>query len=516
VNDSIPKVLFAYTRVSTQKQGVEGVSLEAQQRGIRDYADRHGLTINQWFEERETAAKRGRAIFNQILTLLRNGKAQGVIIHKIDRSARNLKDWADLGELIDQGIEVHFATENYDLRSRGGRLSADIQAVVAADYIRNLREEVRKGIYGRISQGRYPRQAPTGYLNKGKGIKEPDPVQGPLVRQAYELYATGAWSLERLTEEMHRRGLRNIRGNKFSLNGMSVILHNRFYLGLIPIKRTGELFPGAHEPLVPKSLFDRVQRILKGKTADREHRHFFTFSRLLSCVSCRYHLIGEIQKGHTYYRCHIKTCPEKAVREETVEEALLGTFGGIWFPEAVEGFFLEHFERFCETMDGRQKERVKALRLQFDQFTARLSKLADGYTEGILAPEVVREKQNTLLAEKKGIEEKLGKAETVENQTIKQRMEAFLELAKSAKTSYESGFPDEKRSLVKTLTSNLAVQGKRVAVTLDFPFSDFESCPKSISGAPERGVPRTWEALLERLYAYYVEHPAPLTSEAAV
>ena len=49
----------------------------------------------------------------------------GVIIHKIDRSAGNLRDRADLGELIDAGIEVHFANESPDLNSRGGRLSAD-------------------------------------------------------------------------------------------------------------------------------------------------------------------------------------------------------------------------------------------------------------------------------------------------------------------------------------------------------------------------------------------------------
>ena len=50
-----------------------------------------------------------------MLKLLKLGKAAGVIIHKIDRSARNLRDWADLGELIDQGIQVHFANESLDL-----------------------------------------------------------------------------------------------------------------------------------------------------------------------------------------------------------------------------------------------------------------------------------------------------------------------------------------------------------------------------------------------------------------
>src|SRR5262249_33802976 len=154
------KTLIGYTRVSTVKQGERGVSLQEQHDAIVRYAQRNSLEINTWFEERETAAKRGRPVFNRMLKLLKRGKADGVIIHKIDRGARNLKDWADLGELIDQGIEVHFANESLDLHSRGGRLSADIQAVVAADYIRNLREETRKGFYGRIKRGLYPLPAP--------------------------------------------------------------------------------------------------------------------------------------------------------------------------------------------------------------------------------------------------------------------------------------------------------------------------------------------------------------------
>jgi DNA invertase Pin-like site-specific DNA recombinase len=108
--------------------------------------------------------------------MLKQIRQDGMVIHKIDRSARNLKDWADLGDLIDQGIELHFVNESIDLHSRGGRLSADIQAVVASDYIRNLREETRKGFYGRLKQGFFPLPAPLGYLDKGKGKnKELDP-----------------------------------------------------------------------------------------------------------------------------------------------------------------------------------------------------------------------------------------------------------------------------------------------------------------------------------------------------
>jgi len=199
---------LGYTRVSTVKQGTKGVSLEEQRDGISRYAGRNQMQIGLWLEEVETAAKQGRPVFNNALKLLRSGKFKGIILHKLDRGARNLKDWAAIGELSDQGVEIHFVNESLDLQSRGGRLSADIQAVVAADFIRNLREETRKGFYGRLKQGLYPLRAPLGYVDQGKGkVKTIDPVMGPLVKQAFELYATTKYCLETLGEEMYRRGL---------------------------------------------------------------------------------------------------------------------------------------------------------------------------------------------------------------------------------------------------------------------------------------------------------------------
>ena len=123
------KGYIGYIRVSTVKQGTKGVSLQEQRDAILRYAEWNQLNVAIWLEEMETAAKRGRPVFNQALKFLRGGKAQGIILHKLDRGARNLRDWAAIGELSDQGIDVHFVTESIDLQSRGGRLSADIQAV---------------------------------------------------------------------------------------------------------------------------------------------------------------------------------------------------------------------------------------------------------------------------------------------------------------------------------------------------------------------------------------------------
>src|SRR5437879_349671 len=321
---------FAYARVSTPRQGERGVSLQEQRTAIERYAAIHGLEISRWFEERESASHTGRPAFMEMLKLLRLGKMQGVVIHKIDRSMRNLEDWADVGKLVDAGVQIHFATENVDLKTVAGRLSADIQAVVAAHYSRNLREEVKKGLYGRLKQGFYPFRAPIGYLDQGSAkVKILDPMRAPLLQEAFRLYASGKFSLPDLAEEMFRRGLRNRNGGPVTINGLVTILKNPFYIGLIRINKTGQTFASSQEPLVTTEMFEKVQAVLTGKRVDRSKNHVFTYSRIARCGTCGYSLIAERRKGHIYYRCHNPpfktpaTCPPTSVREEQLDEAAL-------------------------------------------------------------------------------------------------------------------------------------------------------------------------------------------------
>ncbi len=201
------KHYFGYIRVSTPKQGQTGVSLQEQRTAIEQYARRHNLAVDRWYEDQVTAAKRGRRVFERMLRERRKAGAAGVIVHKIDRSARNFFDWADMNDLMDEGVEIHIASENRRIETRDDRLAADVQAVVAVDYIRNLREETIKGFYGRLKQGLYPLKAPLGYLDRGRGkAKEIDPVHGPLIRWAFEAYATGAFTLDSLSLALAEKG----------------------------------------------------------------------------------------------------------------------------------------------------------------------------------------------------------------------------------------------------------------------------------------------------------------------
>ena len=453
-------------------------------------------------------------MFLEMLKNLRKGKASGVIIHKIDRSARNLKDWADLGTLIDEGVKVHFANESIDLSSRGGRLSADIQAVVASDYIRNLREETKKGIYGRLKQGLYPFPAPVGYLNDGKGKpKKIDPVKASLIRNAFELYSTGNWGLIALADKMNRLGLRNKTGKKLSLNGIASILHNPFYIGVIRIKKTNELFAGKHPPIISKQLFDEVQVVFEGKNIKKKNRHFFVFRRHIICSGCQNSFIAERQKSYVYYRCHTPDCRKSTLREEVIENGFIQSLKKIKFNDCEEKLFRNEFIKLDEDYAKEKQSVKKQLQLNIKQTNTRLSRLADAYMDGVFDKKTYLDKKNEIILEEQSIKEKLANINQNSGDVITD-LEAFLELANSAYLSYKYAKPLERRDLVKSISSNFFIKGENVLVKLNYPFELVANRPAFTSGSPCREATRTFTALLAKKLYQYFKYPDTSKNDA--
>lgn len=502
------KRYFAYIRVSTVKQGERGSSLAEQKSAIAAYAERNGLSIVTWFEEMETAAKQGRREFTRVLALLKGGKADGLVIHKIDRSARNLRDWADLGDLIDRGVDVRFVSDNFDLLSRGGRLSADIQAVVAADYIRNLREEVKKGMYGRLKQGIYPFAAPMGYLNTGKGKpKDIDPVKGPLIRRLFERYGTNTVSFEELRHEFARLGLTTSAGKPLAPNTLTNILNNPFYAGVIRIRKTGESFAGAHEPLVPRALFERVHGILRGKTVPKAKTHDFLFRKVIRCGGCgRRTLTGERQKGSTYYRCHGRSCRGVSQREDILEAAFAEQLDRIRFTGPEMRTLAEIMQRELRGRGDRGTKIKTALSLQLRQVESRLARLTDLLIESAIDTPTHNERREKLLLERQGLQEHL---EHLDCEEPLQSLLTEFERNNGELLRYESLLDGEKRELVDILCSNFSVCGENITITLRTPYKEIAEEANPHHGAPQRDKVRTKRAadILLNVADHAILHP---------
>lgn len=482
------KTYFAYIRVSTARQGEHGTSPEEQRAAIAAYADRADLRISEWFNETKSAARQGRSVFNRMLAGLESKRAAGVVIHKIDRSARNLKDWARLGELMDSGAEVHFVHDNLDLSTRGGRLSADIQAVVAADFIRNLREETLKGRYGRLKQGFYPFPAPRGYLNRGKAQpKAIDPQVGPLVRQAFELYVTCNYSLDTLREELRNRGLCRRAGAPLTSDQLSAILRNPFYIGVVRLKATGEVFTGNHEPLISKALFDRVQAILSGRCYPRTQIHRFLFRRLIKCERCGRSLTGEMKKGHVYYRCHDVGCPGVSIKEEHIDQVVRTELGHLRMEAEDVGDFRElvEVERTVESASAGM--RLDQVERDLGLIDERIERLTDAVLDGTIDKSTYYERRGRLIGQRVELLERRKGAGSTTWQTVSERFELGL----TALQGYEIGNDDEKREVLKSVSSNLVARQKQVVFPMLSPFSDIRTWSISTYGLTRQGAART-------------------------
>jgi len=463
--------------------------LDEQRDAIAAYAQRHDLSIIRWFKETQTAATQGRQAFGQLLNELSKGNARGVVIHKIDRSARNLKDWANLGDLIDRGVEIHFAHESIDLTSRGGRLAADIQAIVAADFIRNLREETRKGFYGRLKQGLYPLRAPLGYLDMGRGqAKAVDPIAAPLVRLAFELYSSGEFSFADLRAELTARGLRNKRGRPITDNGLTTILNNPFYIGLIHIRKTDETFQGAHPPIIEKRLYDEVQAVLRGRRVPTSATHDLFARRLIRCAACKAHLIGELQKQrYVYYRCHTKSCGAILTGRAVllaVEEAL-----------SPFQFTVKEIRDFRDLLVGLRKtgeesnaRARRVLELRIREVEERLARLTDAYIDQTIEKELFEDRKRALLETRRDHQDKLDALQS--DTVITDAVAADLELMITAYSLFKAGNDAEKRAMLISITSNLVCSGRNLAITLKSPFLEIAKARNPHDCDPHREKPR--------------------------
>lgn len=452
------KPCFGYIRVSTVRQG-DGASLEAQKDAIMGFASQHNLTIIKWFEEKETASKTGRPIFDAMLSSLGQGEADGVVIHKIDRSARNYADWARLDEVARLGIKIYFAADSLDFDSRGGRLLADIQMALAADYSRNLSLEVKKGIYGRLKQGIYPFRAPIGYLDTGGGnVKEVCPEKGPLVRKVFELYCSGEYSITSLTEEMRRRGLKGHQDRLVVRRSIDTILNNPFYCGQMLI--CGKLYPGLHEPLVSTAQFRKVKVIKASRVVKKSTKQMFLYRGLLKCGACNGTLSGERQKAHIYYRCHTTGCGRGKIREDRLSVQVTSALSKLELSGDDASVVSEKMSAFLSQHGG--DELARSVRLRIANATGRQDRLTDLLVEGAINKQDYElRKQNTQF-ELQQLQEELQQID--KTNVVEGRMQHALATMTSIASLFQVGPPDQKRQLLRNSLSGLWVLDGKLTV----------------------------------------------------
>ena len=170
-----PKRAVSYIRVSTREQAQrggaeEGFSLPAQREANRRKAQSMGALIVKEFADRgESARSANRPGLQKMLAYLtQDGRVDYVIVHKLDRLARNRADDVEINRAFDEaGVRLVSTSENID-QTPGGMLLHGIMSSIAEFYSRNLANEVIKGMGEKARNGGAIGRAPLGYLNKAR------------------------------------------------------------------------------------------------------------------------------------------------------------------------------------------------------------------------------------------------------------------------------------------------------------------------------------------------------------
>jgi len=291
-----------YSRVSTDEQGDEGVSLPAQVGEARRYNARQpGWIAGQEFQDVESGRRDDRSDYQRLLMTARGhalaGRRVSLTVASLDRLGRNIAERVRAyEELKALGIAIHSARE-------GGIVSEftyNILAAVAQEESRKLGERVRassryfveRGWHpvGRVAWGYQWRQATAGERAEGAPSKvlEPHPVEAPYVREAWDRLARGEsmQSVSRWAAQLPdtARGGRNLRFAAIRLLFNSAVYVARF--GKADAD-TLERPAGRWEPLIADETWQAAHDSLTmARKMPRQANGEFPLTGLLRCHRC--------------------------------------------------------------------------------------------------------------------------------------------------------------------------------------------------------------------------------------
>jgi DNA invertase Pin-like site-specific DNA recombinase len=274
-----------------------------------------------------------RPKFYRLLSFLNKGLFKGVVVLCWDRLSRNKGDDTIVRKLMRKGVDIRFALAKYD-KTSSGALHMDIDGMFAEHHSRVTSEKVSLNIKNQREKGICTYRAPVGYLNLGTMEHKPfDPERAPLIKQFFELYSTGEWTLADLARYANKIGftmnpMRRRRTETEMLaeetdevmhiekvariatyTNIHSILTNPFYIGkLLDCNGIYSIPSKSHQALVSEELFNKVQSMLNKKKVSVHYVQnlVYPYRGLVRCALCERSYTPYKKKGIQYYGVHCK------------------------------------------------------------------------------------------------------------------------------------------------------------------------------------------------------------------
>jgi DNA invertase Pin-like site-specific DNA recombinase len=331
-----------YARKSTEEEDRQALSIDSQVNEMMTLATREHLEIVEVKREAHSSKEVGqRAVYNELLREIREGKFNGILTWAPDRISRNA---GDLGRIVDLMDSKHLV----DIRTFGQRFGNNpnekfllmilgSQAKLEND---NKRINVKRGLRARAEMGLWPGIAPTGYLNDSRKDHKceilVDPIRSPVIRQVFEKVGVERWSGRKVHGWLKKDVQFASRiGKSMNLSTLYKMLKNPFYCGVFEYPRGGgNWYTGKHMPLITQELFQAVQEKIAEENRSKHRFKEWNFTKLLLCGYCGSGITAQEKSkllstgepvSYVYYSCSRAkdtSCKNPYLREEKVLEQL--------------------------------------------------------------------------------------------------------------------------------------------------------------------------------------------------
>ncbi len=399
---AVPTPAALYARVSSDRQDVD-LSVAAQLRALRDYADKNGYAVaREYVDEAESGRIADRPQFRRMLDEAAKPEApfQEILVWKFSRFTRKREHAVAFKSMLrKRGIRVTSITEHADDSPTGKLMEAIIESVDEF-YSENLAEEVRRGMREAASRGFWvSTYAPYGYKKvqvqdgaKKRPKLELDPPAYGVVRRIFQLALQGTSTLE-ITKTLNREGLVSPQRGRWTKTTIHRILTNETYTGTLvwgtkakdnqPPVRVEDAFPA----IVSRGEFEQVAAILGSKAPAKIHPRRaaspYLLSGIVKCETCGKALTAhEAKSGQfTYYVCHslLKqgqgACDTPRLNAKRFERMIIENIRENILTESNIRDLVKLVNEELDSIIKEQREKVEAIEEELSEIRRRMDRL---------------------------------------------------------------------------------------------------------------------------------------------
>ncbi len=481
------KRYLALARVSSREQEREGFSLDVQEKAFTRFAKKQGGQIVRLFRIAETASKQEeRSTFQEMVAIAKKHAKEidGLLFYKVDRAARNLKDYLLLEELeADYGIPFISVSQPME-NNPSGRLMRRTLATMAAFFAEQHSLDVREGIAERVSRGLPPSRASFGYRNvrvDHRSIVVLDKSNEAKVKRIFELFAFHCVAVTELGKRLADEGITYCDSKpRFSVRTLYKILNDRMYIG--EVKHQGRWHPGTQPPIIDRPTWDRVQ-VLFGNKVYRSHDMVYA-GELIVCGHCGHPVTGEVKEKQTnggtkyyrYYRCsdyHKGDHPRIRMTEAELDEQVLAMLERADAKsEGLQSWLVTVVE--CRTQECKQATgfRQEELRRQLSLIEPQREQLLNLRLDGKITDDDFARKQKQLEGREKHLRGLLEECTAKKDETRQVSHEATHIFA-ALRNLWPSASTVVKRRILEIVFQGFTLQGKTLVPSNRTPLELF-------------------------------------------